>query len=149
MNDMAQRILAALMFALLTACSGGLREVSVAHAWILLPPKGSMSMAGYAEIGNSTGKPVTIVSASSDAFKRVELHRTVIENGQATMRPVDALTLPDGGMARLSPGGMHLMLMQPTVMLAAGQHVTVRFRFAGGGEVTGDFAVSDTQPDWQ
>jgi len=146
---MAQRIAAALVLALLVACGSGPREVSVSHAWILLPPKGSQSMAGYADIANTTGKPVSIVSVSSDAFERVELHRTIVKNGQATMRPVDSLTLPDGGSARLTPGGMHLMLMRPTGVLKAGDRVRVTFRLAGGESLRGDFLVGETQPDWQ
>lgn len=128
-----------------SACSSG--KITVDEAWIPVPAGNGMMLAGYATIKNGTGAPVTLVAASSEAFGSVSLHRTVVEKGMASMEPVDSLTLPSGDRVRLHPGGLHLMLMQPTRDLAAGDQVTIRLEFRDGATLPVTFTVREAQFD--
>lgn len=128
--------------ALLAGCGNG-GDLTVHRPWILMASQDPPMLAGYAVIENGTAAPVTVEEFTSPAFERVSLHRTVIENGQARMHPVDTLTVPAGGRAEMSPGGMHLMLMHPGDSLAPGDRVRIDFRLADGRLLEVEFTISD------
>lgn len=102
--------------------------VRVRSAWLRAVPPGVAMTAGYARFDNTGGQAVEIVGMQSDAFERIEIHRTVVEDGISRMRPVTGLTLPDGQSVHLEPGGLHLMLMRPSRVLRPGDTVEIRFR---------------------
>lgn len=130
---------------LLAACTGR-GELEIRAAWIPAPPRGSEALAGYGVIVNGTGSPVTITGVDGEDFERAALHRTEIEDGQARMRPVDALTIPPGGRAEMFPGGLHLMLLRPQRELAPGDRVAIAFRLADGDVLEAEFVISHHQP---
>lgn len=78
---------------------------------------------------NPDATEASIVSVSSDAFKKVEIHKTINNDGMMSMHLVKNLLLKPNRMVTLKPGGMHLMLMQPTRVLEIGDAVKVRLRF--------------------
>jgi copper(I)-binding protein len=101
-------------------------------AWIRMPPAGLPMMAGYGRISNPCKGPLAIVAAHSDAFADTSLHETRIEGGMSRMRATAALRLAPGGSAVLEPGGFHLMLMNPTHPLHAGDRVAIEFTLEDG-----------------
>ena len=103
-------------------------------------------LAGYMTLRNAGKDPVRFDWTQSDAFGMVELHRSVMVNGMATMRPAGAQTIPAGGELKLEPGGLHLMLMDPARALKIGDSVRFRLHFAGGGFVDVKAAVSAQAP---
>ena len=76
----------------------------------------------------------------------VELHRSVIANGVSTMRPAGDQVIPAGGMLRIAPGGLHLMLMQPKRELKIGDTVRFRLRFADGSALDVEAKVRAEAP---
>lgn len=104
----------------------------VEDAWVRAGPPGASMLAGYMAVINPGGTPVVIEAVSSESFGRVELHRTVLEDGMARMRPEDSVTVPAGGRVDFEPNGRHLMLIDPVRPLSAGDAVTLRLRFADG-----------------
>lgn len=54
------------------------------------------------------------------------------------MRPVEAISIPAGGMAELKPGGDHVMFMRLSEPLKEGDHfpLTLVFEKAGEFDVT-------------
>jgi copper(I)-binding protein len=85
--------------------------------------------AGYMQLMNHDINTATIVSISSDAFKKVEIHQTMNNDGVMSMHPVHNLVLEANGMASLEPGGMHLMLMKPTRELKIGDQIEIVLQF--------------------
>ena len=81
------------------------------------------------QLMNHDTRQATIVSISSDAFEKVEIHKTMNNDGVMSMHPVKSLVLQPNGMATLKPGGMHLMLMKPTRSLKIGDEVEVKLQF--------------------
>ena len=122
-------------------CRPQLRE-----GWVRMPPGRMPMMAGFGRIVNPCPMPAKIVSARSPSFGSVELHETRLVDGVSRMRPVPELRLAPDGSAVLKPGGMHLMLMQPTAVLKPGSRVVVEFVLAGGGTVLGEFEVRKPAP---
>ena len=105
--------------------------------------KGSMSQmeggggtaAVYVTHTNPGAQEQSLVSASSDAAKTVELHETTSEAGVMKMRPVTSIRVPPGGKVEMKPGGYHVMLLGLTHDLKPGDKVQVTLKFDTGADV--------------
>jgi len=113
----------------------------VEAAWVRLPPSRMPMLAGFGRIVNRCAMPVVVVGARSPSFASVELHETRQIDGISRMRRVPELRIAPDTSATLKPGGLHLMLMQPTSSLKAGSRVVIEFELAGGGTLRGEFEV--------
>jgi len=143
------RSLALLSLLALTACGGDSADATddatvvsanyfgLDNAYARAAPAGGAS-AVYLDVVNDTSSDVTLVSASTDAAGRVEIHRT--EAGQddlTTMTPVEGgLAVPAGETVTLAPGGLHVMLLDLQRDLAEGDTVTVELQFEGRSPLT-------------
>lgn len=107
-------------------------EVEVRDAWIKqLPPTVPMR-AGYLTLHNRGDSTMLLTGASSDAFGRVEIHRSYEQDGMMRMDPVDSIELPANTEFRLEPGGYHLMMMMPRAATRAGDRVGLVLEFSDG-----------------
>jgi copper(I)-binding protein len=114
---------------LVVAAPGFSQPLNITDAWIKNLPPAMPMRAGYMQLMNHGTNQATVVSISSDAFKKVEIHKTMNNDGMMSMHPVKNLVLKPNGMATLKPGGMHLMLMKPTRALKIGDEVKVKLQF--------------------
>ena len=121
-----------LCFVLLLVLCGSVSadEIEVSDAWIRQPPPGAPTAAAYMTIRNKGHVSRELTGARSDAAEKVELHRTLIEDGVARMQPVDELQIPVGGEVVLKPGGLHLMLIRPSA-LKEGDEVEIGLQLDG------------------
>jgi copper(I)-binding protein len=110
--------------------SSAAESVTVTDPWVKAADEG-MS-AAFGEITNAGNDDVTIVSATSEAAGTVELHETVDDGtGAMTMQEIDGgFVVGPGETLALEPGGNHLMLMDLTDPLEAGEEVTVTLTFS-------------------
>lgn len=114
---------AALLALCAFAAGAGDASLHVMDAWIREAPPGVSALAGYATLHNMSKKPVGIVKVESSAFGAVEMHRTEIRNGLASMVEQKRLEIPAAGERKLAPGGDHFMLLNPRGALKAGDKV--------------------------
>jgi copper(I)-binding protein len=120
--------------------------LKIENAWVRAAPPASMQLAGYALLKNDCPMVATLTSVTSQDFAMAMVHETVIENGVSRMRHVDSLAVPANGSAIIAPGGLHLMLMNPTRELQPGDVTTLKFALADGSEVTAEFPVLRDAP---
>lgn len=123
-----------------SACGAETGRLSAHDAWIREAPPGATAMAGYVVLRNGTGSALRCDAASSPDFGAIELHRTVIEDGQSRMLRDQVIELPAGGEARLQPGGLHLMLFRPQRPLPTGSLAELTIR-CGSQTVTTGFRI--------
>ncbi len=110
-----------------------LGQWQVQDAWVREAPPGSRMMAGYLVLRNAGDWPLTLTAVHSDAFQRVELHRSMHDaNGMMRMQRQHAITVAPGEILRMRPGGLHLMLIGPRRPLRAGERVRFRLLSASG-----------------
>ncbi|WP_045727111.1 copper chaperone PCu(A)C [Xanthomonas sp. GPE 39] len=115
--------------------------------WVRLPPNTAMPMAaGFGRLHNPCAQTLAVVSARSPAFAEVSLHETTLRDGVSRMREVDALPLAPGADAVLQPGGLHLMLMQPTQPLREGARLPLTFVLKDGRQVQAQLQVRAGKP---
>jgi periplasmic copper chaperone A len=99
------------------------------------PPSAKVG-AGYMTITNKGNAADRLVSASSPAAGRVEIHEMTVENGVAKMRGISGgLAIGTGKTVLLSPGGYHLMMMDLKKPFKTGDKVPVTLNFEKAGKV--------------
>jgi hypothetical protein len=119
--------------------------IQVEDAWAraapLMPAMGAMPMSGgtgavYLTLRNGGAEPETLVGAASDAAETVELHETIQDGTVMRMRPVAQLVIPAGTVLAMTPGGLHLMLINLKRALRPGEQVAVTLTFAHAAPLT-------------
>jgi copper(I)-binding protein len=77
-----------------------------------------------------------LLSASSPAADKVEIHTMTMDNGIMRMRPLpNGIIVPPGSTASLKPGANHIMLIGLKAPLAQGTLVPLTLNFAKAGPV--------------
>ncbi|ANY17887.1 copper chaperone PCu(A)C [Bordetella pseudohinzii] len=117
-------------------------QIEVDDLWVRASAPGQENGAGYLEIENDAKTPDRLVSVSSAAAERVELHTVKNENGMARMREVDGgIEVPADGKVELRPGGYHVMFLKLKTPFAEGGTVPATLKFEKAGEVQVNFKV--------
>ena len=96
--------------------------------------------AGFITIRNAGGAD-RLLSASTPAAGRTELHTMLRDGDVMRMRQVEAIAVPASGAVTLAPGGLHIMLIGLTRPLAVGESVPITLVFEHAGPVTVNLAV--------
>lgn len=99
--------------------------------------------AAFLQIENQGKADDALLSASSPAAERIEIHSMSMEGDVMKMRSVDSVTIKAGEKITMQPGqGYHLMLMGLKKPLKSGEKipVTLTFRDAGKMKISVDVA---------
>jgi len=130
-------VLAGLLLASAAFAQTGRLEVS--NAWARASPGKAETGAAYLTVVSPTADK--LVSASTPAAKKAELHTMTMTGMVMKMRPLAALDIPAGQPVTLKPGGMHIMLIGLAKPLRTGQSFPLTLTFAKAGTRTVDVAV--------
>ncbi len=96
--------------------------------------------AGFLTIRNSCAAD-RLLSASTPAAGRAELHTMLRDGDVMRMRQVEGIAVPANGAVALAPGGLHIMLIGLTRPMAVGESVPVTLVFERAGPVTLNLSV--------
>lgn len=116
-------------------------EVRATDLWI---KSSEMSTIGgmtavYGTLTNDTSNDIVLLDGQTDLAGIVEVHEMAIINGEMKMQEIaGGLAIPAGQSIQLEPGGNHLMLMQLTKDLLAGDEISVTFNFEGADDLVVD-----------
>lgn len=114
----------------------------VTQAWSRATPGSAPVAGGYLSIENRGSLPDRLLSGSTDAARKVEIHEMALDNGIMTMRPVEGgLFIEAGKTLKFEPGGRHLMFIGLAAPFREGEQVSVSLAFESAGKVTVPFAV--------
>jgi copper(I)-binding protein len=117
-------------------------DISIKQAWSRAMPKGAQVAGGYLTIENNGVTPDTLISATSPAAAKVEIHEMTTLNGIMVMRPVDGgLVVPPDGSTTLAPGGNHLMFTGISAPFSEGQKIAAALTFEKAGTIEVSFDV--------
>ena len=105
------------------------------NAWVPWAPPGLKVHVAYMTIVNRGATDQIIVSAESIDYERIELHRSVINDGVSTMEAVGEVKVPANGRVEFAPTRLHLMLIGPRRPQALDGRVKIVLRLSGGEEV--------------
>ena len=116
-------------------------QIQIDKPWARATAPGAKVAGGYMVIRNVGAAGDKLVSASSPAAAKVELHVHINDNGVMKMREVQGYDVPAKGSFELKPGGAHLMFMDIKRPFKEGEKVPVKLRFEKAGEVSTEFHV--------
>ncbi len=109
-------------------------DLHVNDAWAPATPPGVRTAAVYLTIENR-GETDVIIAARSDVSSSVELHTHARIDGMMRMEKLETVAVPGAGEVRFRPHGRHLMLIDLTAPLKAGDTIFLTLRFRDAGDV--------------
>jgi copper(I)-binding protein len=116
-------------------------QMQIEKPWARATAPGAQVAGGYLVIRNQGAAADRLVSASSPAAAKVELHVHINDNGVMKMREVPGYDVPAKGSFELKPGGAHLMFVDIKRPFKEGEKVPVKLKFEKAGEVSAEFHV--------
>jgi hypothetical protein len=123
-----------------TACARAGEDGSVAHqngplrvrdAWVRASNV-TRSGALYLTLDNQDTVAVRVVNVDTPLAREASLHETMNMQGMTHMAARAELSIPRGATVTLTPGGMHVMLVDIMRPLAAGDTVPLTLRLRDG-----------------
>ena len=91
--------------------------------------------AVYMTLMNQGAAADRLIAVTTGAAMSAEIHETLMEDGEAKMRPVEVFVIPAGGSVELKPGGYHIMLMGLKAPLKKGDMIMLQLKFEHAGLV--------------
>jgi copper(I)-binding protein len=122
---MAHRRSSAFICAILGVCLDAAAAVTATDAWVRGTVPAQKITGAFLTLQSS--EDAKVVAVSSTASKTAEIHESGMEHGTMRMKAVDSVALPAGKRVELKPGGYHVMLVDLTRPLAAGDMVPLTF----------------------
>jgi copper(I)-binding protein len=109
--------------------------VEAERPWARATAPGAPTAAAYVTLRNRGDAPDRLLSGSSPAAERVEVHAHVHDQGGVMrMREVaGGVEIPAGATVEFRPGGLHLMLVGLRDRLVPGARFPLTLRFESGG----------------
>lgn len=107
-------------------------NISVTDAWARATMPGQKVSGAYMQIQSDAD--ARLISASSTAVPRVEVHEMKMDGDVMRMREVQSIELPKGKTVSLEPGGFHIMLMNLPKPIAAGEVIPLTLVVESGGK---------------
>ena len=124
---------------LVPACSDG-GGLTLSGAWARSPAEDVGAV--YFIVAN-LDEADALVGVSADVEGRVEIHETVMLNGEAEMQPVDSVQIPGDSEVPFEPGGYHVMLFDLAEPLEIGDTIGLTLTFENAGDVAVDAEVRE------
>lgn len=109
--------------------------VRVVEAWARASIGTARPAAAYVTFVNDSSEPALLLSVSSPAAGKVNVHETVRDGEVMKMVPADPLEIPAGERIEMKPGGYHIMLMELRQAIQKGETLDLTLEFAGGAVV--------------
>ena len=142
MKAMRSGLLAGVAILAGLALSGAVRaheyklgDITIQHPWARASIGAAKAGAAYLTVTNAGEAVDRLAGVSSPRAGRVDFHGSLIEDGVAKMRRVEAIEVAPGEPAVLRPGGLHVMLMGLTAPLIEGELLPLTLTFERAGTV--------------
>lgn len=114
----------------------------VSDAWARETVAGQPMAAGYFTLTNPGDEPIRLVGVETEAANGASLHTSIVENGVASMRPIEGgLLVEPGSYVTLEPGGDHVMFEGLKAPLVEGSEVTLTLTFEDGATLDAPVAI--------
>ncbi|RFC63814.1 copper chaperone PCu(A)C [Mesorhizobium denitrificans] len=115
--------------------------IEINHPWSRPTPPFAPVAGGYMTLKNSGPDSDRLVQVTSPIAARAEIHRSAVEDGVASMRPVDGLALEPGVTVDFEAEKLHIMFIGPKQQLQDGDKFPATLVFEKAGTVDVEFVV--------
>lgn len=111
-------------------------DIMTHHPYARATPPNAPTSAVFLEVMNRGDNDRYIVSATTSAAAKVELHDVIKDGDVMKMRQVERIQVPAKGKAVLKPGSLHIMLFELQQPFVEGEQIDVQITFADGEQQT-------------
>jgi copper(I)-binding protein len=119
-----------------------LGALRVEQVWTRATPRSAPVAVGFLRIVNEGREADRLIGGEFARAGRVEVHETTEEGGVARMRRVNGLTIAPGASVELRPGGLHMMFMELTGGVSAGEAIAGALVFEKAGRLAVEFVAA-------
>lgn len=103
--------------------------ISIHNPWIRSAPPNTPVLGMFMQVDNQTDKEVKLIAVDADGYKRVEIHKTLNENGIMKMLKQPFAPIPAKKKLHFKPGSWHIMLIKPKQVPSIGSVVSIKLKF--------------------
>ncbi|GAA5143390.1 copper chaperone PCu(A)C [Thalassotalea piscium] len=108
------------------------QQLMVSEGYVRATIPGTNVSSAYMTLKNNSNSAVTLIGATSDVSKRIEIHEHVMTDSMMSMRQRQQLVIDGGSQVQLQPYGYHLMIFNLDQPLVASENVTITLQFLQG-----------------
>ncbi len=116
--------------------SGTVKGLTVTNARVVLAPVSGNPAAVYFDLSYNGAPGVTLDSVTVEGAGMTMIHDTAEAKGTMTMVMAGPIALSKEAPVTFAPGGLHVMAMEPTAALKAGETANVTFTLSDGTTAT-------------
>ena len=143
-------IVAAMVFAgPAIAADFSIGSISIEHPWSRPTPPGATVASGYVTLTNTGSVADRLIDIRTNAAEDAEIHRSLVVDGVASMRPVEGGPIIEAGSTlNFEAAKLHIMFIKPQAALKDGEHFLATLVFEQAGAVDVEFAIQrNRKPD--
>ncbi len=111
-------------------------HLHISDAYARATPPNAPTSAVFFSAHNHSDSPISIVSASTKAANKVELHTVIMDGDVMQMRQVASLDIEPNSHIELKPGGLHVMLFELTKEFKQGDDIELTLNLSNGTSQT-------------
>jgi copper(I)-binding protein len=115
--------------------------LKISHPWARATAQMARSGGAFLTIENTGNTPDKLLKAASPMAAHTQVHTVTMEGDVMRMREVPAIELAPKSTTELKPGGYHIMLMELSGPLKAGDKFPLTLVFEKAGTITVDVMV--------
>lgn len=130
------------MAVLVTACAPD-KVLYVDKAWVRLSPNEDTPSGGYFTVHGGE-EDVRLLSVTSPAVLRIEMHESVERDSMMSMQSVNGVDIPARKDVEFAPGGRHLMIWGINPGVKAQGKLPLTFIFSNGDRILYDAVIRAT-----
>lgn len=105
-------------------------DLTLSNAWIREAPPNAKVSAAYLTIRNTGSTPQILLSVNAEHFSHAEIHKSELHGEMARMVKQENVEIPANSSVSFTPGGLHLMLLEPATAPKAGSFIKLSLRFS-------------------
>lgn len=118
-------------------------DIEISNVWSRATPNGAKVAGGFFTITNNGKTADRLVSVSSELSDKTQIHSMELSDGVMKMRhQADGIEIPAGATIEFKPGSYHVMFMDISKTLKAGDEIKGKLRFEKAGSVDVVFTVA-------
>src|SRR5690606_1023989 len=121
-------------------------ELHIEHPWSREMPSVAPTAAAYFVVHNKGTEADRLLSVSSPAAGKAELHEHIHADGLMKMQQVQTVAIPAGGEVKFAPMGYHVMLFNLKQQAKDGERFPLTLTFEKAGSVEVEVAVQREAP---
>jgi len=107
-------------------------DIKIENPYVRATPPNLPNSAAFMTLKNVSNENISIVKATSNISKVVELHTHDMKDGVMKMYQIPKIDIFAHGETTLKPGGLHIMFIGLYNPLKKGEEVTFTLEFSNG-----------------